>query len=155
MYDFLIGIPFKSSQSTLNFEVPWSAVSILVSGVIDTADHKKIDFKVEYLREYEAICKKALTRGSRAQMELFDEKKPEVENLVTGSLYVPSVQIHGNKVPYEITNGKKVQNISPVTIGSHRKSRWYFYLSNLPSWACWNKDYEAKMFQAIFLVFVC
>jgi hypothetical protein len=30
--------------------------------------------------------KKALTRGQRAQMELFDEKKPEVENLVTGSL---------------------------------------------------------------------
>jgi hypothetical protein len=36
--------------------------------------HKKNDFIVEYLREYEAICKKALTRGSRAQMELFDEK---------------------------------------------------------------------------------
>jgi hypothetical protein len=34
---FFIGIPFKSSQSTLNFEVPWSAVSILVSCVIDTA----------------------------------------------------------------------------------------------------------------------
>jgi hypothetical protein len=44
------------------------------SGVIDTAYHKKIDFIVEYLRKYEAICKKALTRGSRAQMELFDEK---------------------------------------------------------------------------------
>jgi hypothetical protein len=35
---------------------------------------QKIDFIVEYFREYEAICKKALTRGSRAQMELFDEK---------------------------------------------------------------------------------
>jgi hypothetical protein len=46
----------------------------VASGVIDTADHKKIDFIVEYLREYEVICKKALTRGSRAQMELFDEK---------------------------------------------------------------------------------
>jgi hypothetical protein len=44
------------------------------SGVIDTADHKKIDFIVEYLHEYEAICKKALTCGSRAKMELFDEK---------------------------------------------------------------------------------
>jgi hypothetical protein len=44
----------------------------VVSGVIDTTDHKKIDF--EYLFEYKAICKKALTRGSRAQMELFDEK---------------------------------------------------------------------------------
>jgi hypothetical protein len=29
---------FKSSQSTLIFEVPWSAVSILVSGVIDTTE---------------------------------------------------------------------------------------------------------------------
>jgi hypothetical protein len=50
----------------------------LVSGVIDTADHKKIDFMVVYLREYEAICKKA-------QMELFDEKM-EVRNFVTSSL---------------------------------------------------------------------
>jgi hypothetical protein len=33
---FFIGIPFESSQSILNFEVTWSAVSILVSGVIDT-----------------------------------------------------------------------------------------------------------------------
>jgi hypothetical protein len=35
---------------------------------------KKIDFIAEYLREYQAICKKALTRVSGAQMELFDEK---------------------------------------------------------------------------------
>jgi hypothetical protein len=47
---------------------------------------KKVDFIVEYLREYEAICKKALTRVSGTQMEFLDEKKPEVENLVTGSL---------------------------------------------------------------------
>jgi hypothetical protein len=46
----------------------------LVSGVIDTADHKKFDFIVEYFCEYEAICNKALTRGSMAQMELFDKK---------------------------------------------------------------------------------
>jgi hypothetical protein len=46
----------------------------VVSGVINTADHKKIDFIVEYFREYEAIYKKALARGSGAQMELFDEK---------------------------------------------------------------------------------
>jgi hypothetical protein len=32
------------------------------------------DFKVEYLREFEAICKKALTRESGAQAGLFDEK---------------------------------------------------------------------------------
>jgi hypothetical protein len=48
---------------------------------------KKVDFIIEYLHEYEAICKKASTRVSGAQMELFDEKKPDVENLVTGSLY--------------------------------------------------------------------
>jgi hypothetical protein len=30
--------------------------------------------------------KKSLTHVSGAQMEFFDEKKPEVENLVTGSL---------------------------------------------------------------------
>jgi hypothetical protein len=47
---------------------------------------KKVDFIVEYLCKNVAICKKALTRVSGAQMELFDEKKPEVENLVTGSL---------------------------------------------------------------------
>jgi hypothetical protein len=46
----------------------------VVSGVIDTAHQKKVDFLVEYLREYEAICKKALTRGSGAQMEFFDGK---------------------------------------------------------------------------------
>jgi hypothetical protein len=57
-----------------------------VGGVNDTADHQKVDFIAEYLREYEAICKKALTCESGAQMELFDEKKLEVENLVTGSL---------------------------------------------------------------------
>jgi hypothetical protein len=41
------------------------------------------DFKVKYLREFLAICKKALTRVSRALGKSFDEKKPEVENLVT------------------------------------------------------------------------
>jgi hypothetical protein len=35
---------------------------------------KKVDFIVEYLREYEAMCKKALNRVSGAQMELFDEQ---------------------------------------------------------------------------------
>jgi hypothetical protein len=43
----------------------------VVSGVITT---KKVDFIVKYLREYEAICKKALTRVLGAQMEFFDEK---------------------------------------------------------------------------------
>jgi hypothetical protein len=46
----------------------------VVSGVIDTADHQNIDFIVEYLREFEAICKKALAHGSGAHIELFDEK---------------------------------------------------------------------------------
>jgi hypothetical protein len=35
---------------------------------------KKVNFIVEYLREYEAICKKALTGVSGAQMKLLDEK---------------------------------------------------------------------------------
>jgi hypothetical protein len=35
-------------------------------GVIDTADAKIGYFKVEYLREFEDICKKALTRASGA-----------------------------------------------------------------------------------------
>jgi hypothetical protein len=35
---------------------------------------EKVDFIVEHLREYEAICKKALTRVSWAQMELFEKK---------------------------------------------------------------------------------
>jgi hypothetical protein len=35
---------------------------------------KKVYFPVEYLWEYKAICKMALTRGSGAQMKLFDEK---------------------------------------------------------------------------------
>jgi hypothetical protein len=51
----------------------------LVGGVNDTADHKKIDFIVEYNCEYEAICKNALTRELRAQMKLFDEKNRRSE----------------------------------------------------------------------------
>jgi hypothetical protein len=40
MYDSSIGIPFKAARACKNFEVPWSAVSILVRGVIDTAHHR-------------------------------------------------------------------------------------------------------------------
>jgi hypothetical protein len=64
----------------------WSAVSLTLLTI------KKVEFIVEYLREYEAICNKALTRVSGAQMELFDEKKTEVENLVTGSLSYEKVR---------------------------------------------------------------
>jgi hypothetical protein len=35
----------------------------------------KVDFVVQFLREYKAICKKALICVSGAQIELFDEKK--------------------------------------------------------------------------------
>jgi hypothetical protein len=41
---------------------------------------------VDYLREFKAIFEKDLTRVSWAQGKLFDEKKLEVENLVSGSL---------------------------------------------------------------------
>jgi hypothetical protein len=47
---------------------------------------KTADFNVEYLREYEAVCKKALARGSRGPDGFVWWKKPEVEILVTGSL---------------------------------------------------------------------
>jgi hypothetical protein len=46
----------------------------MVSGSLTPLITKKVYFIVEYLREYEVICKKALTRESGAQMELFDEK---------------------------------------------------------------------------------
>jgi hypothetical protein len=48
--------------------------SYQTSGVIDTAGDKIGDFKVEYLREFEAICKKGFTRESGARVGLFDEK---------------------------------------------------------------------------------
>jgi hypothetical protein len=38
---------------------------------------------VDYLRKFEAEFLKALARESWAQGELFDKKKPKVENLVT------------------------------------------------------------------------
>jgi hypothetical protein len=40
---------------------------------------------VDYLHEFEDIFEKALTCVSRTQGKLFDEKKTEVENLVSGS----------------------------------------------------------------------
>jgi hypothetical protein len=59
----------------IGFQSKCYGSATLVCGVIDTADHhKKIEFIVEYLRKYEARCKKALNRGPRAQMELLDEK---------------------------------------------------------------------------------
>jgi hypothetical protein len=42
--------------------------------------NKICDFKIEFFGEFESIFRKALTRMSGAQMELFDEKKPEAEN---------------------------------------------------------------------------
>jgi hypothetical protein len=50
---------------------------------------KKLDFIVKYLREYKVMCKNALTRGSRAQMELFDEKPGVQKSLAR----VPSRQL--------------------------------------------------------------
>jgi hypothetical protein len=40
---------------------------------------KKVNFIVEYFHEYEAICIKALTHVSGAQMELFDEKNQRLK----------------------------------------------------------------------------
>jgi hypothetical protein len=58
----------------------------VVRGVIDTADRQKVDFIIEYLCKYEAMCKKALTCRLGAQIDLSEEKKPVAENLVIGSL---------------------------------------------------------------------
>jgi hypothetical protein len=57
-----------------------------LGGVIDTAKAKIGDFKVEYLREFQAICKKTLT-CIRCLGKVVLWKKPDVENLVTS---VPS-----------------------------------------------------------------
>jgi hypothetical protein len=72
-----------SSQNVIDIP-PWWAVLItpVGIGVIDTAHHWSAvsliplttNFKVEYLREHKAICKKALTHLTEAQMELFDAK---------------------------------------------------------------------------------
>jgi hypothetical protein len=43
-------------------------------------------FKVDFLREYESIFETALAHESVGLGVLFDEKKPEVENLVLLSL---------------------------------------------------------------------
>jgi hypothetical protein len=66
----------------------WSAVSLTppttghwchrnlpppVSGVIDTADHKKSELTDGYLDGFEPKYETALTCGSGAQTELFDE----------------------------------------------------------------------------------
>jgi hypothetical protein len=50
--------------------------------------HRFLTDFVEYtgICEFEAIFEKALTRESGAQMGLFDEKKPEVENIVNRGL---------------------------------------------------------------------
>jgi hypothetical protein len=59
------------------------AVSYLHSGVNDTAVQPTLSI---IFPEFEAIFEKALTWGSGTQEKLFDEKKTEVENLVSGSL---------------------------------------------------------------------
>jgi hypothetical protein len=51
----------------------WSAVSLT------SLTTKKVNFTIENLYEYKAICN-LWVRGP--YMELFDGKKPEVENLV-------------------------------------------------------------------------
>jgi hypothetical protein len=53
----------------------------LHSGVLDIAVTKIANFIVDFLREFEAIFKKAI----RGPEELFDGKT-EVKNLVSGSL---------------------------------------------------------------------
>jgi hypothetical protein len=47
------------------------------------------DFVVDFLREFKAISKKALTCVSGAFGEMFYEEKKTVENLVPGSPEIP------------------------------------------------------------------
>jgi hypothetical protein len=56
------------------------SIAFVVSGVIDTADHRKRRFQMRLSLLIEAICKEASTRGSGAQMELFDEqnRRPKI-----------------------------------------------------------------------------
>jgi hypothetical protein len=58
--------------------------SFLSQRRIDTAVTKIGDFIVDFLREFEGIYKKALTRLS-GRVDLW--KKTEVENLVSGSIF--------------------------------------------------------------------
>jgi hypothetical protein len=46
----------------------------VVGAVVDTADLLKVDFIIEYLCKYVVTGKKALVRGSGAQLEMFDYK---------------------------------------------------------------------------------
>jgi hypothetical protein len=54
-----IVLPYSCNNHTKN-------IGVIYRGVIDTAQAKIGDFKIEYLFEFEAICKKALTRISGA-----------------------------------------------------------------------------------------
>jgi hypothetical protein len=56
-----------------------------IIGVIDTADHKISDFKIEFLGEIESTCKKAITVYQGPIWSCL-MKKIEVKNLVTQSL---------------------------------------------------------------------
>jgi hypothetical protein len=60
--------------------------------------HKIGDFIVEYLREFEVLFKMALTRVSGSNKgSCFMKIKPDVENLVSGSLqyYVKNIRHFG------------------------------------------------------------
>jgi hypothetical protein len=72
------------------------------SSVIDTADHKKSDFEVEYLGEFEFLFENSLTRKSGAQVyESFDEKnrgrKSRDRVPFTGDKPVPTNLIEKNE----------------------------------------------------------
>jgi hypothetical protein len=109
-------VVFKSNHRIFNFEPHWSAVSYLVSSVIDiaqvsgvidsahhwsavsipvvsdaidTADHKKSDLKVEHLGKFESTLyrKRPLPVYQGPRMSCL-MKKPLVGNLVTGFLKI-------------------------------------------------------------------
>jgi hypothetical protein len=81
-------------------------------------------FPSQYLREKQAVCKKVLTCRSGSQMELFDEKNQRSKISWQGP-FMSQVYKLVDKVPYKISNSKKVWNISFAPIGSRRKSLCY------------------------------
>jgi sulfatase maturation enzyme AslB (radical SAM superfamily) len=98
----------------------------LVSGGIETADHKTGDFIVEYLGELEFIFKKGLARGSGTQTELFDEKKTrcDLKKVCTGicTLNCTYISLHNWDAFYKILCAK-------TTSTTHHSIVDYFFLS--------------------------
>jgi hypothetical protein len=72
---------------------------------------KLVDFIDEYLRKHEAICKKALTRRSGAEIELFEEttrgrKSRDIVPLSIETLYAHSFHTKTTSFLFRITKNE-------------------------------------------------